>query len=151
MSTDLTFTTQIEVTVESGSQMAGWALQHIRRRGRFIMLTILRSLIQPRLDYCSQLWSLGVHGARLFNLLLAKLRNESSGDFDLFKHHLDIFLQLILRVGLGCCIQHHVGPGSLCPFDILIILSLDHLISSFTKDRVLLFSYLQDVLPDNYC
>ena len=39
--------------------------------------------------------SLGVHGARLFNLLLASLRNESSGDFDLFRHHLDIFLALI--------------------------------------------------------
>ena len=36
--------------------------------------------------------SLGVHGAHLFNLLLKTLRNENSGDFDLFKNHLDIFL-----------------------------------------------------------
>ena len=37
--------------------MAGWALRTFRNRGRTLMLTILRSLIQPRLDYCSQLWS----------------------------------------------------------------------------------------------
>ena len=36
--------------------------------------------------------SLGVHGARLFNLLPPNLRKENSGDFLLFKNHLDIFL-----------------------------------------------------------
>ena len=183
------------MTVQSGSRMAGWALRAFRRRGRYLMLTILRSLIQPRLDYCSQLWSprdqasinkledvqrqfiyqirdpalqgrdywgklsvlrvysqerrreryqicflwkqcqgliegysinwqlserrgrlavpniipatapakvkkarersLGVHGAQIFNLLPASLRNESSGDFLLFKNHLDIFLAIV--------------------------------------------------------
>ena len=39
--------------------------------------------------------SLGVHGARLFNLLPPNLRNENSGDFLLFKNHLDIFLSAI--------------------------------------------------------
>ena len=39
--------------------------------------------------------SLGVHGARLFNLLPQNLRNENSGDFLLFKNHLDIFLSEI--------------------------------------------------------
>ena len=192
VSTDLTFNTQIDLTVESGSRMAGWALRTFRGRGRQLMLTLLRSLVQPRLDYCSQLWSprdqasinrledvqrqflskvwdpvlqnmnyweklsslrvysqerrreryqicflwklsqglvegysmrwqwsdrrgrlavpnhipqtaptkvmqarersLGVHGARLFNLLPLNIRNENSGDFPLFKNHLDIFL-----------------------------------------------------------
>ena len=195
VSTDLTFSTQIDMVVESGSRMAGWALRTFRRRGRGLMLTILRSLIQPRLDYCSQLWSprdqsainrlesvqrqfisqirddslavmnywerlshlrvysqerrreryqicflwkqtqglisgyelqwqwsdrrgrlavpkriprdapsrvkkarersLGVHGAQLFNLLPKSLRNENSGDFELFKNHLDIFLAMV--------------------------------------------------------
>ena len=36
--------------------------------------------------------SLSVHGALLFNLLPKSLRNENSGDFPLFKNHLDIFL-----------------------------------------------------------
>ena len=39
--------------------------------------------------------SLGVHGAHLFNLLPKNLRNENSGDFELFKNHLDIFLAMI--------------------------------------------------------
>jgi hypothetical protein len=57
ISSDLTFSTQVEMTVESGRNMAGWALRTFRRRGRHLMLTTLRSLVQPRLDYCSQLWS----------------------------------------------------------------------------------------------
>ena len=57
ISSDISFNTQIEMTVKSGSNMAGWALRTFRRRGRQLMLTILRSLVQPRLDYCSQLWS----------------------------------------------------------------------------------------------
>ena len=39
--------------------------------------------------------SLGVHGAHIFNLMPKKLRNENSGDFELFKNHLDIFLAMI--------------------------------------------------------
>ena len=59
ISTDLTYNVQIDMTVEAGNKMAGWALRTFRRRGRQLMLTILRSLIQPRLDYCSQLVSQG--------------------------------------------------------------------------------------------
>ena len=57
MTTDLTFCEQIDTVVESASRMAGWSLRTFRRRGRGLMLTLLRSLMQPRLDYCSQLWS----------------------------------------------------------------------------------------------
>ena len=57
VSTDLSFTAQIDITVEAGTRMAGWALRTFRRRGKQLMLTVLRSLVQPRLDYCSQLWS----------------------------------------------------------------------------------------------
>ena len=39
--------------------------------------------------------SVGVYGAHLFNLLPKKLRNENSGDFVLFKNHLDIFLAMV--------------------------------------------------------
>ena len=195
MSTDLSFREQIDMVVQSGSHMAGWVLRTFRNRGMRVMLTLLRSLIQPRLDYCSQLWSprdqgsinrlesvqrqfisqireasliglsyweklshlrvysqerrreryqicfiwklsqglvkgyevkwqlnsrrgrmavpnvipsaapanvrkarersLGVYGARLFNLLPPNLRNENSGDFALFKNNLDIFLSSI--------------------------------------------------------
>ena len=57
VSTDLTFSEQINLAVQSGNCMAGWALRTFRGRGRHLMLTVLRTLIQPRLDYCSQLWS----------------------------------------------------------------------------------------------
>ena len=57
ISTDLTFKAQIEKTVAAGSKMAGWALRTFRGRWKVLILTLLRSLIQPRLDYCSQLWS----------------------------------------------------------------------------------------------
>ena len=57
VSTDLKINTQIDLTIESGSRMAGWALRTFRGRGKELMLTILRSLNQSRLDYCSQMWS----------------------------------------------------------------------------------------------
>ena len=195
VSTDLTFSVQIDMAIQAGTQMAGWALRTFRGRGKWLMLTLLRSLIQPRLDYCSQLWSprdqlsinrlervqrqflshiydssmqgknyweklsylrvfsqerrreryqicfiwklsqglvegysmnwqwsdrrgryciphtiptsapskvrkarertLGVHGAKLFNILPSYLRNENSGDFALFKNYLDHFLSSV--------------------------------------------------------
>ena len=57
VSTDLTFSEQINLAVQCGNCMAGWALRTFRGRGRHLMLTVLRTLIQPRLDYCSQFWS----------------------------------------------------------------------------------------------
>ena len=195
VSSDLTFSVQVDMVVQAGNRMAGWVLRTFRRRGKCLMLTLMRSLIQPRLDYCSQLWSprdqtsinrletvqrqflsqirdsslveksyweklsllkvysqerrreryqicflwklsqglidgysitwqwsdrrgrycvphsvptgvsakvrrarestLGVHGAKLFNILPNHLRNENSGDFALFKNHLDIFLSTV--------------------------------------------------------
>ena len=39
--------------------------------------------------------SLGVQSARTFNFLPSNLRNDNSGDFALFKNHLDIFLSTV--------------------------------------------------------
>ena len=57
ISTDLTFKIHIERTVTGAARLAGWALRTFRRRSRIVMMTILRSIIQPKLDYCSQLFS----------------------------------------------------------------------------------------------
>ena len=38
---------------------------------------------------------IGVRAAQIFNLLPENLRNENCGDIELFKNHLDIFLQSI--------------------------------------------------------
>ena len=41
----------------AGSHVAVWALLTLRQRSRQVMMTVLGSLVQPRVDYCSQLWS----------------------------------------------------------------------------------------------
>ena len=54
---DLTFSKQVELAANAGNQMAGWILRTFRGRGKDLMLTVLGSLIQPRIDYCCQPWS----------------------------------------------------------------------------------------------
>ena len=57
MSNDLTFNIHIANTVAAANKLVGWALRTFRRRSKHVMLTIWKSLIQSKLDYCSQLWS----------------------------------------------------------------------------------------------
>ena len=57
LSNNLNFNVQIENTVAAGSKLVGWGLRTFWGRGRSVMLTLLKSLVQPKLDYCSQLWS----------------------------------------------------------------------------------------------
>ena len=57
MANDLTFNLHIENTVAGASRLIGWAMRTFRRRSRHLMLTVWKSLVQSKLDYCSQLWS----------------------------------------------------------------------------------------------
>ena len=57
LSSDLSFSLQIEKIVTTASQMIGWGLRTFRGRGSFLLLTLFKSLVQPHLDYCNQLWS----------------------------------------------------------------------------------------------
>ena len=57
MSSDLTFSIHIENVVAAATKLVGWVLRTFRRRSRTLMLTLWKSLIQSKLDYCSQLWS----------------------------------------------------------------------------------------------
>jgi hypothetical protein len=59
ISADLSFNLQVEKTVSAASKMAGWGLRSFRRRSLFTMKTIWKTLVQPKLDYCSQYWSPG--------------------------------------------------------------------------------------------
>ena len=59
LSSDLTFRLHIEKVVSAASKMAGWGLRTFRRRSLVTMRTIWKSLVQPKLDYCSQFWSPG--------------------------------------------------------------------------------------------
>ena len=56
LSSDLSFSLQIEKVVTTASQMVGWGLRTFRSRGSYLLLTMFKSLVQPHLDYCSQLW-----------------------------------------------------------------------------------------------
>ena len=47
----------IENTVAAGNKLVGWALRSFHRRSRQGMTTIWKIIIQPKLDYCSVLWS----------------------------------------------------------------------------------------------
>ena len=57
ISSNLSFDIHIENTVLAGSKLVGWGLRTFGGRGRQVMLTLLKTLVQPKLDYCSQLWS----------------------------------------------------------------------------------------------
>ena len=54
LSSDLSFRLQVEKTVAAASKLAGWGLRSFRRRSLGTMRTIWKSLVQPKLDYCSQ-------------------------------------------------------------------------------------------------
>ena len=57
MSNDLSFNLQRDKVVASAAQMVSWGFRTFTSRGKHVMLVLLRSLVQPHLDYCSQLWS----------------------------------------------------------------------------------------------
>ena len=57
LSSDLSFTIHIENVITAATKLVGWGLRTFLSRSRSVMLTLLKSLIQPKLDYCSQLWS----------------------------------------------------------------------------------------------
>ena len=57
LSSDLSFSIHIENTVTAASKLVGWGLRTFFSRITPVMITLLKSLVQPKLDYCSQLWS----------------------------------------------------------------------------------------------
>ena len=55
-SSDLYFKAHINKSVTAASRLVGCGLRTFRIRGVGLMRTLWQSLVQPRLDYCSQLW-----------------------------------------------------------------------------------------------
>ena len=54
---NLSFDTHIQNTITASSRLVSWGLRTFWSRSRSVMLTLLKSLVQPKMDYCSQLWS----------------------------------------------------------------------------------------------
>jgi len=78
--------------LETQPGLGNW--QHSPRQGRMAIPNNINTRA-PAIVKKARERSLGVHGARLFNLLPKNLRNENSRDFLLFKNPLDIFLSEI--------------------------------------------------------
>ena len=57
LSDDACFHYHITEAVNKAKRMAGWVLRTFASREREVMLTLWKALVQPALDYCSQLWS----------------------------------------------------------------------------------------------
>ena len=88
LSSDLTFSLQIEKVVTTASQMVGWGLRTFRGRSSLLLLTIMRSIVQPHLDYCSQLWSSSNQSniTKLDTIMRTKTRMHST-------EHTDVLMQ----------------------------------------------------------
>ena len=57
MSRDGTFSRHIIMTTETAKQMCGWILRTFLTRETVPMLTLWKSLIRSKLEYCCQLWN----------------------------------------------------------------------------------------------
>jgi len=56
MSSDATFDKHIQIIAAKGKRLSGWALRVFDSRDQTLMLTLLKSLIIPTLEFCSPLW-----------------------------------------------------------------------------------------------
>ena len=57
MSNDCSFSTQINHIVDSATQMLSWILRSFKSRHPQMMITLWKTLVLPKIEYCSQLWN----------------------------------------------------------------------------------------------
>ena len=57
MSNDGTFRKHIETTIATAKKQCSWILRTFKTRDSLLLLTLWKSLVLCKLDYCSQLWS----------------------------------------------------------------------------------------------
>ena len=73
VSQDMQFDCHIRTVASKGRQMAGWILRTFRTRSPTVMLTLLKQLIYPTIEYNSVLWS--PSSSDMINLLESVQRN----------------------------------------------------------------------------
>ena len=73
LNNEATFTEHIATIVKKGKKLAGWALRTFKSREASLMLTLLKVLIRPHLEYGCQVWN--PHMARDISLLEKVQRN----------------------------------------------------------------------------
>jgi hypothetical protein len=57
LSSDRSWSSHIEQTVQSARTMASWVLSVFRDRSPFIMLTLYKTMVRSRLEYCCPVWN----------------------------------------------------------------------------------------------
>ena len=57
MSSTADFKAQIDSIAETVKGLSSWILRSFKSRSRLVMLQLWKSIVIPRLDYCSQLWN----------------------------------------------------------------------------------------------
>ncbi len=57
MNSNHTFSDHIKRVCEKSKQKCGWILRTFRTRDTEVLKTLWKSLVQPHIDYCSQLWA----------------------------------------------------------------------------------------------
>ena len=57
LSSDRSWSPHIEHTVQSARTMASWVLSVFRDRSRLVMLTLYKTMVRSRLEYCCPLWN----------------------------------------------------------------------------------------------
>ena len=67
MSSSADFKAHIESVTETVKDLSSWILRSFKSRSKHVMLQLWKSVVIPRLDYCSQLWS--PHQVYLINKL----------------------------------------------------------------------------------
>ena len=57
VTSDISWTPQINSIADSARRMSAWTLSVFRNRSETTMLTLFKSMIRSRLEYCSILWN----------------------------------------------------------------------------------------------
>ena len=57
LSNDATFTSNIFEKVANARRFVGWIMRTFHSRDKLVMLTLFKTFVIPRIEYCSQLWN----------------------------------------------------------------------------------------------
>ena len=57
MSNDCSWTAHIQKITKEANVIAAWVLSVFRDRSQYLMVTLLKSMIRPKLEYCCPLWN----------------------------------------------------------------------------------------------
>ena len=90
MSNDGSFSDHISNTINEANKMCGYILRTFQSRDSQTMMTLFRSLVQTKLDYCSQIWSPSKKGdIKALEMVQKCFVRKIAG-----LHHMDYWTQL---------------------------------------------------------